>query len=80
MKKIFLIQDNFLDNIENALHRIKIRNIEKGDRVVIKVHMGEYGNLNYVRLPIVGKVVEVVKKIGGKAFLFDTLTLYAGVR
>jgi len=80
MSYVYLIQQNLIKKIENALKITGIENIDKRDRVVIKLNIGEYGNLNYVRPPVVGKIVDVIKKIGGKPFLFDTPTLYRGSR
>lgn len=48
--------------------------------VAVKLHMGEYGNLHYVRPPLVGKIVEILKTLGNSPFLFDTPTLYSGSR
>ncbi len=48
--------------------------------VAVKLHMGEYGNLHYVRPPLVGKIVEVLSNLGNSPFLFDTPTLYPGSR
>ncbi len=80
MSDVIFIQSNFLREVESSLKQIGIGEIEKGARVAIKLHMGEYGNLNYVRPPIIGRVVEAVKSVGGEPFLFDTTTLYPGSR
>jgi hypothetical protein len=79
MNEVFFISNNFLNKLEIALDKVKIKNV-KGCKVALKVHMGEYGNLNYIRPPIVGKIVEIIKKFGGKPFLFDSPTLYPGLR
>lgn len=53
----------------------------EGDKkIAVKLHMGEYGNLHYLRPPIVGRVVEVLKEKGARPFLFDTPVLYGGPR
>ncbi len=49
-------------------------------RVAVKLHMGEFGNLHYVRPPLVGRLVEVLQGLGNEVFLFDTPTLYNGSR
>jgi len=79
MSEVFLIKNSFLDNLGKTLKKIGVENMS-GDKVALKLHMGEYGNLSYVRPPIVGKVVETVKEAGGQPFLFDTPTFYAGSR
>ena len=54
--------------------------IGSGDRVAVKVHMGELGNVTHVRPPFVAKIVELVRKAGGKPFVTDTTTIYPGGR
>ncbi len=58
----------------------KISTIEKGDIVAIKLHMGELGNIGYIRPIFVRRVVDFVKEQGGKPFITDTTTLYGGHR
>ncbi len=50
--------------------------IKPGDNVAIKVHMGEYGNLTYLRPPLVSKFIKLVKSAGGRPFVTDTTALY----
>jgi len=80
MSDVYLIQKMIIKNLENGFKKIGIDKIGKGDSVAIKLHMGEYGNLNYVRPPIAARIVEVVKDVGGKPFLFDTPALYRAHR
>lgn len=54
--------------------------VQKGDLVAVKLHVGEPGNLAYLRPPIVRQVVELVKQAGGRPFITDANTLYAGGR
>ncbi len=58
----------------------KVNVIEKGDIVAIKLHMGELGNIGYIRPIFVRRVVEFVREQGGKPFITDTTTLYGGHR
>jgi len=51
-----------------------------GKRVAVKLHMGEYGNLHYLRPSLVGCVVEALQRKGSHPFLFDTPVWYAGSR
>lgn len=69
-----LITSNYLKNLKNNLADILPE--LKGEKWVIKTHMGEYGNLNYIRPPIVSTVAEVLKEKGAKPFVFDTTTRY----
>lgn len=57
-----------------------LKSISKGDSVAVKVHMGELGNVTYIRPALVRKVVDLVKKRGGRPFVTDTVTLYPGAR
>jgi len=51
-----------------------------GKQIAVKLHMGEYGNLHYLRPPLVGRVVQELKDKGAQPFLFDTPVLYGGPR
>ena len=81
MRIIYFIKDAFLSKLgETLIEMLPTTRIAKGARVAIKMHMGELGNLYYVRPPIVGKVVEVLKQSGLDPFVFDTPTFYRGAR
>jgi len=54
--------------------------IPRGKSVAIKLHMGELGNIRYLRPIFVRKVVDIVRSTGGKPFLFDTVVSYPGER
>jgi uncharacterized protein len=54
--------------------------IRKGDRVAVKLHWGEWGNVAFLPPPYVRCVVDKILKAGGKPFLADTNTLYSGQR
>jgi uncharacterized Fe-S center protein len=54
--------------------------IAPGDLVAIKLHFGEKGNTGFIRPQFIRKIVEEVKKAGGKPFLTDANTLYVGSR
>ncbi len=54
--------------------------IPKDEPVAIKLHMGELGNIRYLRPALVRKVVDIVKSRKGKPFLFDTVVSYPGER
>ncbi|MEM5782435.1 MAG: DUF362 domain-containing protein, partial [Candidatus Aenigmatarchaeota archaeon] len=65
MSNVILIKDNFLENLKKIVSKSKF---SKNDRIAVKVHMGEYGNITHVRPEIVGAVVEELKKMGTKPF------------
>jgi len=48
--------------------------------VAVKLHFGERGSTGYLRPNLVRQIVEYVKALGGKPFLTDSNTLYAGSR
>jgi uncharacterized Fe-S center protein len=54
--------------------------IAEGDKVAVKLHFGEGGNVAYLPPQFARVTVEEVKKAGGKPFLIDTNTLYKGTR
>lgn len=62
--------------LESGLNEI----ISPGDLVAIKLHFGEKGNTGFIRPQFIRRVVEEVKKAGGKPFLTDANTLYVGSR
>ena len=54
--------------------------IQPGDKVAIKLHVGELGNPNYIRPFFLKQIVDEVKSRGGKPFLTDTCTYYPLLR
>ncbi len=54
--------------------------VEKRDIVAIKLHFGEMGNTAFIRPVFLRQIVENVRDKGGKPFLTDANTLYAGTR
>jgi hypothetical protein len=80
MEKVILIEKHLLNNLRKVVaEKIKGR-FSEGEKIAIKMHMGEYGNLNYVRPPIAELIVDELKKIGAKPFVFDAPVLYLGSR
>jgi len=50
--------------------------IPKGGNVLVKVHMGERGNVTYLRPAFVRAIVDLIKKVGGSPLVADTTALY----
>lgn len=72
---------SLLDKMEKLFHQAGLEKIISAkDLVAIKIHFGETGNLAYIRPPFVGRMVDMVKKQGGRPFLTDANTLYVGTR
>jgi len=77
-----LLKSNIIADLDDFLvNCMKISDVLSNvGRVAVKLHMGEFGNLHYVRPPLVGRLVEVLQGLGNEVFLFDTPTLYDGSR
>lgn len=76
---------SYTENIPDKLRRLiltaGIRDIDFTDKyAAIKIHFGELGNLAFLRPNYAKVVVDIVKELGGKAFLTDCNTLYVGSR
>ncbi len=76
---------SFSENLPAKLRRLiltaGIKDIDFTDKyAAIKIHFGELGNLAFLRPNYARTVVDVVKELGGKAFLTDCNTLYVGSR
>jgi len=80
MAKVKVIREDMMKNLRKSLEEDLKGRFSEGDSVCVKAHMGEYGNLNYLRPPIIGVVVEVLKNMGAKPFLFDTPVAYPSSR
>ena len=54
--------------------------LPNGGSVAIKLHMGELGNIRYIRPVFVRAIVDSVRDRGGRPFLFETVASYPGER
>jgi uncharacterized Fe-S center protein len=72
-------QYNMLDKVEHVLTKMGLsKEIKKNEKVMIKTHMGLWGNTNHIRPAYVRNIVRYVKKNGGKPFVADTCSLGYG--
>lgn len=72
---------NLLKKVEDLLIASGLENrVAKKDLVAVKVHFGELGNTGFIRPVFIRRAVELIKKLGGKPFVVDANTLYAGSR
>jgi len=72
---------SLLVKLERLLKAAGFGDLDLKDKyVAFKIHLGEPGNMAYIRPPYVGVVAAMVKKMGGKPFLTDSNTLYTGKR
>jgi len=65
--------------LEEALGILNVQDFED-QRTPIKLHFGEPGNRSYISPRLVKTVVDMLKDVGAKPFLFDTTVLYSGPR
>lgn len=73
--------DNLQKKLERLIKKAGIGQIDfEKHFVAIKIHLGEPGNLAYLRPNYAKTVADVVKELGGKPFLTDCNTLYVGGR
>jgi len=63
-----------------AVVKEKSKKFSPGERIAIKLHMGEWGNLFYIRPAYVRAIVDVLNEEGLKPFLFESPATYAGAR
>jgi len=74
-------KENLFDKIARLLHSAGLQKIvSDNDLTAIKIHFGEKGNSAFIRPIFARRVVEEVKKLGGRPFLTDSSTLYPGER
>ena len=72
---------NLFSKLNSILEKAGLEStVKKGSVVAIKLHFGERGNTAYIRPVFIRKIVDMVKKNGGKPFLTDCNTLYTGAR
>lgn len=72
---------NLFDKLKKLLKKLELKDmIAAPDTVAVKVHWGEAGNMAYVPPQVARAVVDHIKSLGGKPFITDTNTLYAGTR
>ncbi len=70
-----------LTKYQRLLKKLDLKQIiDKDDLVAVKTSFGERGNLNYLRPQYVRVVIDEIKRLGGRPFLTDANTLYAGGR
>ncbi len=72
---------NLLKKLKKLIKQADMDTIDFDEKfTAIKIHFGEPGNLAFLRPNYAKVVADVVKEMGGKPFLTDCNTLYAGRR
>ena len=79
MAKVVTFYDNYEEKLAKAMDMYDMKKFA-GKRVLIKIHVGEAGNKNYVDPKLAKVVIDKLKEVGAEPFLFDTLVLYPGPR
>jgi len=77
MKKVVFFADS--KDLDEALDNFNISSFS-GKSVPIKLHMGELKNKHFVKSDFTKIVVNNLKKIGARPYLFDTTVSYPGKR
>ena len=73
--------ENIINKVQHLFDIAEFGNfIIEGDLTAIKLHFGERGNNSYINPVYVRQVVDKIRAKGGKPFIADTNTLYAGSR
>ena len=73
--------NGLLNKLETLIDAAGIGDIDFKDQfTAIKLHVGEPGNMAYIRPNYASVVVEKLKSLGAKVFLTDANTLYMGLR
>jgi uncharacterized Fe-S center protein len=68
---------NMLEKADSLCKEARIFDVvEEGDKVAVKLHVGELGNTNYVKPFFVKRILDEIEARGGKPFLTDTTTYY----
>jgi uncharacterized protein len=72
---------NILNKLDKLLRTAGFASLDLKDKfTALKIHVGEPGNMSYVRPPYVAVIAKLVRELGGKPFLTDSNTLYTGMR
>ena len=73
--------DSLLAKFDRLITKAGIDTIDFTDKfVAVKTHLGEVGNLAFLRQQYARVLCDHIKKLGGKPFLTDCNTLYVGYR
>ena len=73
--------ENIINKVQYLFDIAEFGNfINEGDLTAIKLHFGERGNNSYINPVYVRQAVDKIRAKGGKPFITDTNTLYAGSR
>ena len=80
MTNITFIDKKDMDNFDNVLKKKLDGFFPSGSKIAVKLHMGEEGNKYFLKPEYAKKVVNVLKSLNLKPFLFDSPAMYPGGR
>ena len=80
MEEIILIGKEKEDILSETLKQELKSVFKENDKIAIKLHMGEKGNTYYLKPDFVKIVVDILKGLNVKPFLFDSPVIYPGGR
>jgi len=69
-----------LDKLKETFRKQITGIFDKGDRIAVKLHMGEKHNSYYLKPEVIKEIIDVLIDEGVEPFLFDSVVLYAGAR
>jgi len=77
LKKVVFFTD--LNKLNDALNNFNIESFS-GEKIPIKLHMGEKNNKYFLKPDLAKLIVDELKKVNAIPFLFDTTVAYSGMR
>jgi uncharacterized Fe-S center protein len=80
MEEIIFIDKEKEEILSETLKQELSSVFKDNDKIAIKLHMGEKGNNYYLKPDFVKIVVDILKELGCKPFLFDSPVIYPGGR
>ena len=80
MQTITFLDKNNINRFDSVLKEKLTGFFPSGSRVAVKLHMGEEGNKYFLKPEWAKKIVNILKHLGLKPFLFDSPVIYGGQR
>lgn len=75
-RRWWLPQESLLGRMEELFHAEGLEGLLKtGPRIGVKIHMGEPGNVHYLRPVYAWKLVDIIKRLGGRPTIIETCGL-----
>ena len=78
MKQVLFVESD--EKLQPVLKKELAKVFSRGESIAVKLHMGEPGNKTSLRPEFVKKIIDVLKELGVKPFLFDSPVVYPSPR